>query len=124
MITMKEIVIISGKGGAGKTSVTGAFAHLAENAILCDLDVDAPDLHLLLDPKHRHEENFISGNEAIIDQDACTGCGNCMEVCRFDAISESDGTYEINPLQCEGCKVCVTLCPAEAIEFPARHCGD
>ncbi|MBG0791870.1 MAG: 4Fe-4S binding protein [Desulfovibrionaceae bacterium] len=121
---MREIVIISGKGGAGKTSVTGAFAHLAENAILCDLDVDAPDLHLLLDPEHRAENEFWSGFEAVIDQDVCTGCGNCMEVCRFDAITETDGRYEVNPLQCEGCKVCVTLCPAEAIEFPQKHCGD
>ena len=121
---MREIVIISGKGGAGKTSITGAFAHLAESGILCDLDVDAPDLHLLLDPEHETEEEFWSGFEAIIDQDVCTGCGHCMELCRFNAISETDGRFTINPLQCEGCKVCVTFCPAEAIEFPQRHCGD
>lgn len=121
---MREIVIISGKGGAGKTSITGAFAHLAENAILCDLDVDAPDLHLLLAPEHKIEEAFLSGFEAIIDQNVCTGCGHCMELCRFDAITETDGKYEVNPLQCEGCKVCVTLCPAKAIGFPQKHCGD
>jgi MinD superfamily P-loop ATPase len=121
---MHEIVIISGKGGAGKTSITGAFAQLAENGILCDLDVDAPDLHLLLDPEHRTEEEFWSGNEAVIDQDVCACCGQCVELCRFDAISETDGRFSINPLQCEGCKVCVTLCPAEAIEFPQKHCGD
>lgn len=121
---MREIVIISGKGGAGKTSVTGAFAHLAVNAILCDLDVDAPDLHLLLDPEHETEEHFRSGFEAIIDQDVCTGCGNCMEVCRFDAVIEKDGQFTVDPMQCEGCKVCVTLCPAQAIDFPQKHCGD
>lgn len=121
---MREVVIISGKGGAGKTSITGAFAHLGENLIFCDLDVDAPDLHLLLDPVHESEEEFWSGNEAIIDQDVCTGCGHCMELCRFDAISEVDGRYTVNPMQCEGCKVCVTFCPAEAIKFPLKHCGD
>jgi len=121
---MREVVIISGKGGAGKTSITGAFAQLAENSILCDLDVDAPDLHLLLDPEHETEEEFWSGFEAVIDQDACTACGQCMELCRFDAISESGGRFTVNPLQCEGCKVCVTFCPAEAIAFPKKHCGD
>jgi len=121
---MHEIVIISGKGGAGKTSVTGAFAHLAENAILCDLDVDAPDLHLLLNPKHEKEEEFWSGNEAVIDPNVCIACGQCVDLCRFNAITEADGEFRVNPLQCEGCKVCVTLCPAQAIDFPARRCGD
>lgn len=121
---MREIVIISGKGGAGKTSVTGAFAHLADNTILCDLDVDAPDLHLLLDPKHIKEEDFRSGNEAEIRTEDCTQCGTCEEVCRYDAIESVDGEFNIRPFRCEGCKVCVTLCPAQAIDFPQRHCGE
>ncbi|WP_319467795.1 ATP-binding protein [uncultured Pseudodesulfovibrio sp.] len=121
---MHEIVIISGKGGAGKTSITGAFAHLAEKAILCDLDVDAPDLHLLLAPKHTSEEEFRSGNEAVIDPERCTQCGECMERCRFDAIGEEDGQYTVLPFRCEGCKVCVEFCPADAIDFPPRHCGE
>ncbi len=123
---IREIVIISGKGGTGKTSVTGAFAALAGrqgNAVLCDLDVDAPDLHLLLDPRPEREEDFISGNEARIDPGLCTGCGTCADACRFGAIGEADGVFAVDPLRCEGCKVCVALCPAGAVEFPPRHCG-
>lgn len=120
---MREIVIISGKGGAGKTSVTGAFAHLAANTILCDLDVDAPDLHLLLAPDTRHTEEFLSGNEAVIDPELCTQCGTCAEMCRFDAVREDADGYQVSPLHCEGCKVCVAFCPAGAIRFPERHCG-
>lgn len=121
---MREVVVISGKGGAGKTSITGAFAHLAENHVICDLDVDAPDLHLLLAPKPRRTEPFISGNEAVVDPAGCTGCGICAEVCRFGAIHKQGDVYAVNPLRCEGCKVCVALCPEETIEFPARNCGE
>ncbi len=120
---MHEIVIISGKGGAGKTSITGAMAKLANNAILCDLDVDAPDLHLLLQPKHVRVEEFKSGNEAIIAPERCTNCGTCESLCRYNAIHLKDGQYHIDPLHCEGCKVCVAFCPEQAIDFPTRHCG-
>jgi MinD superfamily P-loop ATPase len=120
---MREIVVISGKGGAGKTSMTGAFAHLADNAILCDLDVDAPDLHLLLSPQIKTEESFLSGNEAVIDPDRCIGCGQCAELCRYNAVREDADGYRIDPLACEGCKVCVALCPEQAIDFPQKHCG-
>lgn len=120
---MNEVVIISGKGGAGKTSITGAFAQLAENAILCDLDVDAPDLHLLLAPDTLQEAEFRSGNEAVIDTEQCLDCGLCEEVCRFGAVGSDNGHYAISPLHCEGCKVCVEFCPADAIDFPERHCG-
>jgi MinD superfamily P-loop ATPase len=124
---MREIVVISGKGGAGKTSIAGALAHLAENAILCDLDVDAPDLHLLLAPQHIEEHAFHSGNEAIIDPELCTECGTCAELCRFEAIAGPDSGetgYRVLPFRCEGCKVCVELCPEKAIAFPQRHCGE
>ena len=121
---MHEIVIISGKGGAGKTTITGAFAQLAENSILCDLDVDAPDLHLLMDPEHLLESEFRSGNEAIIDPDRCTNCGICADLCRFDAIEQTDDGFQVAPFRCEGCKVCVEFCPAHAIDFPERHCGE
>lgn len=120
---MREIVVISGKGGTGKTSVTAAFAHLAENAVICDLDVDAPDLHLLLDPHVLREEPFHSGNEAVIDRAGCSGCGTCRDMCRFGAVEEYDGRFRIDPLRCEGCKVCVAFCPEGAIDFPSRHCG-
>ena len=121
---MPEILVISGKGGTGKTSITAALAHLAGNALLCDLDVDAPDLHLILRPELEVKEEFYSGNEAVIDQDKCSQCGNCQEVCKFDAVIESDDGFAIDPVSCEGCKVCVVLCPENAIDFPERYCGD
>jgi MinD superfamily P-loop ATPase len=120
---MREIVVISGKGGTGKTSITAAFAHLAENKVICDLDVDAPDLHLLLDPHVVRREDFHSGHEAVIDPERCTGCGTCQDMCRFGAVLEDDGRFRIDPLRCEGCKVCVAFCPEGAIDFPPRHCG-
>ena len=120
---MREIVVISGKGGTGKTSITAAFAHLAENKVICDLDVDAPDLHLLLEPHVLRREDFHSGHEAVIDPERCTGCGTCQDMCRFGAVLEDDGRYRIDPLRCEGCKVCVAFCPEGAIDFPPRHCG-
>lgn len=121
---MREIVVLSGKGGAGKTSLTAAFAALAQNTILCDFDVDAPDLHILLDPQHSVREDFVSGNLAVIDPALCTGCGICQTHCRFEAIREQpDGTRTIDPHRCEGCKTCVVLCPQKAIAFPPRVCG-
>ena len=120
---MTEITVISGKGGTGKTSLTACFAHLAENAIICDLDVDAPDLHLLLHPEHESETAFVSGHEAEIDQDKCERCGQCIDLCHFEAIVREDHAYKVDPLSCEGCKVCVELCPAHAINFPDRECG-
>ena len=123
---MREVVIISGKGGTGKTSITAAFAHLAAlqgGAMLCDLDVDAPDLHLLLGPRHDEEHEFRSGFEAAIDPEACVGCGQCMQLCRFGAIRAEDDAFRVDPLRCEGCKVCVRFCPAGAIRFEEKHCG-
>ena len=121
---MREIVVISGKGGTGKTSVCASFAHLAENKVVCDLDVDAPDLHILLEPEVRTQEAFVSGNEAVIDRDACRRCGLCLDRCRFDAVREENGVYAIDPLRCEGCGVCVALCPSKAIAFPEKACGE
>lgn len=125
---MKEIVVISGKGGTGKTSITAAFASLAENTVIADCDVDATDLHLICKPEIISEGDFISGNEAIINPEKCTGCGKCEELCRFNAISskkDSKGKmiYAIDPTGCEGCSVCVKFCPEEAIDFPSRLCG-
>jgi MinD superfamily P-loop ATPase len=121
---MSEIIVISGKGGTGKTSLTAAFAHMAADAVVCDLDVDAPDLHLILQPEIKTREDFYSGHEALIDAAACTACGLCAEMCRFGAVSSTPAGYRIDPLKCEGCKVCVSFCPAGAIRFPDRHCGE
>ncbi len=121
---MREIVVISGKGGTGKTSVCAAFSHLAADKVICDLDVDAPDMHILLDPQVRVKEAFVSGNEAVIDRDACRRCGVCLAHCRFDAVKREGDVYSVDPLRCEGCGVCVALCPAHAITFPDKECGE
>ena len=94
---MREIVVISGKGGTGKTTVSAAFAHLAENSIICDLDVDAPDLHILLDPDVKQTEPFISGNEAEIRQADCVHCGQCQKLCAFEAVSFDGSIYKVVP---------------------------
>jgi len=118
---MKELIIISGKGGTGKTSLMAAFASLAENKVLCDADVDAADLHLIMEPEVRKRHDFQSGNTAVIDQDKCTECGVCLEMCRWNAISND---FEVNPIECEGCGVCVYFCPEKAIDFPLNTCGE
>jgi MinD superfamily P-loop ATPase len=120
---MHEIIIISGKGGTGKTSLAGAFAHLAGHKIICDLDVDAPDLHLLLQPARERLEEFYSGHEAVIDPSLCTACGECAALCRFGAIQANGAGFAVDPRRCEGCKVCVAFCPEAAIRFPEKHCG-
>lgn len=110
---MIELVIISGKGGTGKTSITGAFAVLAESIVLADCDVDAPDLHLLLNPKIKRNEEFSGGRQPLKNDKKCTDCGLCAEYCRFNAIDPD--TFKINPFKCERCGVCVRICPEEAI---------
>ncbi|MBU1194428.1 MAG: 4Fe-4S binding protein [Proteobacteria bacterium] len=117
---MRELVILSGKGGTGKTTITAAFASLAKNMILCDTDVDAADLHLIMKPDFRQTMEFKGGHEAIINPDLCIQCGRCIEVCRFGAVKDN---FEIDPIDCEGCGVCVSLCPAEAIDFPETLSG-
>jgi len=118
---MKELVVISGKGGTGKTSIVAAFAALAKNKVLCDADVDAADLHLIMDPKDSQHHDFQGGNRAIIDHDKCTECGLCIDLCRWDAINDH---FEIDSIECEGCGVCVYFCPEEAIDFPIKTCGE
>ena len=118
---MKELVVISGKGGTGKTSLMAAFASLAKNKVLCDADVDAADLHLITNPRIIRRNDFPAGNTAVINNDLCTECGLCREMCRWDAIGDS---YEVNSIGCEGCGVCVHFCPETAIEFPENTCGE
>lgn len=124
---MRELVVISGKGGTGKTSVTAALAHLAAQepggVMLCDLDVDAPDLHLLLAPDLAETHEFRSGHEAVIDPDLCVNCGLCVGMCRFGAVRQGPRGCSVDPLRCEGCKVCVQFCPATAVGFEEKTCG-
>jgi MinD superfamily P-loop ATPase len=121
---MKELVIISGKGGTGKTSITASFATLAKNAVLADCDVDAADLHLILRPETQQTQPFYSGHEAVIRPADCLQCGLCQTLCRFEAVKEIGGIFRIDPASCEGCGVCVHFCPAKAIDFPERLCGE
>ena len=121
---MKEIVVISGKGGTGKTSVVASFAALAGSAVLADCDVDAADLHLILKPDVKQTHDFSGGKRASVITEKCIGCGRCEEVCNFDAARFNgpsndvvDRTYKIDPVACEGCSVCVHFCPADAIKF-------
>ena len=118
---MKELVIVSGKGGTGKTSLTAAFSSLAGRHILCDADVDAADLHLLLAPEVSERHEFMGGGKAVIDPERCSRCGQCRDLCRFAAI---EGEFSVDPIACEGCGVCVDLCPAGAIDFPIQKCGE
>jgi len=121
---MKELVVISGKGGTGKTSIVAAFASLAKNAVFADCDVDAADLHLVLEPDVKQTSDFSGGKQASIITEKCIGCGKCKELCKFNAIN-FDGpandivakTFTIDHISCEGCKVCVEFCPVNAIEF-------
>ena len=108
---MKEIVVLSGKGGTGKTSIVGSFAAVAKSKVLADCDVDAADLHLLLSPTIKEEQEFWSGQVAVIDEGMCTQCGLCQEVCRFQAIKD----FKVDPISCEGCGFCYHVCPTKAI---------
>jgi MinD superfamily P-loop ATPase len=108
---MKEIVVLSGKGGTGKTSMVASFAALAHSKVLADCDVDAADLHLLLKPVVEQEKEFWSGQVAFIDREKCTECGLCQELCRFEAIKD----FQVDPISCEGCRFCYQVCPVDAI---------
>ncbi len=126
---MREIVVVSGKGGTGKTSVVASFAALAGDAVLVDADVDAADLHLVVTPKVLERHEFRSGRVAVIRKADCNGCGACLAHCRFGAVGmkgKADGVVEFNidPVSCEGCGICVRFCPVQAIDFPERLCGE
>lgn len=119
---MKEILILSGKGGAGKTSICACFAKLAENSILTDCDVDASNLPLVLNPQASNKQKFFAGLLPKVDNSQCIGCGRCQKLCRFEAIKMLDNKAVILD-GCEGCGVCADNCPTSAIELEPRHCG-
>jgi MinD superfamily P-loop ATPase len=125
---MEELVVISGKGGTGKTSLAASFAVLADRPVIADCDVDAADLHLVLSPRVSEKNDFFSGREAVIRGENCTGCGECLDHCRFGAVIVDqcpDGpVFTVDPVSCEGCGVCVRFCPEKAIDFPESLCGE
>jgi MinD superfamily P-loop ATPase len=122
---MKQLVIVSGKGGTGKTVLTASFAALSRKAVLADLDVDAANLHLLLHPEVRERHLFQSGQKARIDPSLCDGCGRCRSVCRFDAlVGDDDGRVRVDPFSCEGCGVCYRVCPVGAVSLDVPTSGE
>jgi len=123
---MKEIVVISGKGGAGKTSISAALAAMHPKEVLaCDCDVDAANMHILMGADFNEAQAFQSGHEAVIDPSVCRGCGRCLEVCRFGAISKGEGhAFVVDPLACEGCHYCATICRPKAIGMEPRVTGE
>ena len=120
MTGIREVVVVSGKGGTGKTSIVAALASLLNDRVAADCDVDAANLHMILNPVVLEEKKFIGGKKATIDPSRCTSCGKCREVCRFDAISEE---FAVNHHSCEGCGACYVLCPAGAVDFPSSLAG-
>src|SRR6056297_1773012 len=119
---MKKITVISGKGGTGKTTVVANLSYLFNDLVLADCDVDAPNLHLLLNPKNDDSEVFKSNKLAIKDQEKCTNCGVCYDVCRFNAVDPVN--YEIDEYKCEGCGVCVAMCPEDALSLKLLDTGE
>lgn len=117
---MRSVLFLSGKGGTGKTSLAGAFAALAADKVLADCDVDAANLHLLLDPQVTSEGIFQGIKRAVKDDEKCTSCGKCREVCRFHAIDEH---LAVAPTMCEGCGACAYVCPVDAISLTLVDCG-
>lgn len=124
--SLTELVVVSGKGGTGKTSLVASFAVLSGATVVADCDVDAADLHLVLSPTIREKHDFYSGNEALIRTAECTLCGKCLELCRFGAVflRGEQRAYGIDLFSCEGCGVCLRFCPSAAIAFPERWCGE
>jgi len=118
---MKQIVVLSGKGGTGKTTLTASLAVLSNNSVVVDCDVDAPDLHLLLKPEVLNTKDFYGSKLANIDKEKCVRCGLCIENCRFDAI---DDDFNIDQFLCEGCGVCGLVCPVSAISYTKRKAGE
>ncbi|MEA4908677.1 MAG: 4Fe-4S binding protein [Chloroflexi bacterium] len=130
---MKQLVVLSGKGGTGKTSVSAALAHLSSlveaspRPVLVDADVDAANLSLILQPDAGCPNEFWGGSLAVIDPDACRDCGACVPVCRYDAISSApmgQSTHQVDPLACDGCAACVYACPHAAVHMVQQQEGN
>ena len=121
---MKRLLLLSGKGGTGKTTTAAAFLRFAGARAAADCDVDAPNLHLVLDQTVEPQDtDFFGGDKAVIDPALCVGCGVCAQHCRFDALKEQDGVYAVNEFSCEGCGVCAQVCPAGAVKLLADVAG-
>lgn len=121
----RELAIVSGKGGTGKTSLAASLAMLADNAVVADCDVDAANLHLVLEPEVEARHDYHSGYQAEVRPEACDACGLCLDHCRFEALQAGDfGIPEVDGTACEGCAVCAHVCPRQAIELERRYCGE
>jgi len=117
---MKQIVLVSGKGGTGKSTIAACLAQLVPDKMLADCDVDTPNLHLLLHHTERSREDYSGASVAKIDPDRCIACGRCLEACRFDAITPD---FMVRPLACEGCAACTVVCPTDAISLHVVKTG-
>ncbi len=120
---LKEIVVVSGKGGTGKTTVTACLSGIMKEKIVVDADVDAANLHLLLRPRNIRGYDFEGKPAARIDPAKCTECGRCRVMCRFEAVNLEDGVYRVDDFSCEGCGLCKLVCPAGAVEMLPRTVG-
>lgn len=119
----REIVVISGKGGTGKTTVAASLADIMPGKVIADCDVDAANLYILLEPGNIRGRDFTGKSAAVIDQDVCSHCNLCRELCRFDAIHEVDGSLTVDPLACDGCGLCEIACPVKAVEMKEQIVG-
>ncbi|MDY6787840.1 MAG: ATP-binding protein [candidate division WOR-3 bacterium] len=124
MKSIKEIVVLSGKGGTGKTTITASLAKLMNDKVIVDSDVDAADMFILLDPEIMESNEFKGKSVAVIDQDKCTGCNRCRELCNFNAVEMKDNKYSVNEFMCDGCNLCAIECPVQAIDMEEQIVGE
>lgn len=121
---VKQVSIVSGKGGTGKTTLSAAFSYLAQNALIADCDVDAPNLHLILKPDIVKKFDYFGSKKAFLKQDLCVQCGLCFNICRFEAIEFKDNSYKVKDYACEGCGACTIVCPTKALSLEKKLNGE